>query len=53
MGYDEELARVVNFSTAAKEAIPNVQVAAPSTCSWWYCKKVYLVRYLGWLVILH
>ncbi|KAF9002619.1 hypothetical protein BDZ89DRAFT_1105191 [Hymenopellis radicata] len=36
MGYDEELARVVNFSIAAKEAIPSVKVAAPSTCSWWY-----------------
>ncbi|KAF7369391.1 Endoglucanase A [Mycena venus] len=34
--YDEELARVLNFSMAAKEAIPGVQVAAPSTCSWWY-----------------
>jgi len=36
MGYDEELARVLNFSMAAKEAIPDVLVAAPSTCSWWY-----------------
>ncbi|KAJ7107820.1 glycoside hydrolase family 44-domain-containing protein [Mycena epipterygia] len=36
MGYDEELARVLNFSLAAKEAIPGVQVAAPSTCSWWF-----------------
>lgn len=40
MGYDEELARVVNFSTIAKEAIPGVQVAAPSTCSWWYCALI-------------
>jgi hypothetical protein len=37
MGYDEELARVINFSAAAKEAIPGVLVAAPSTCSWWFC----------------
>ncbi|THG98524.1 hypothetical protein EW026_g3685 [Hermanssonia centrifuga] len=36
MGYDEELARVVNFSTVAKEVLPDVEVAAPSTCSWWY-----------------
>jgi len=36
MGYDEELARVLNFSAAAKAAIPNVLVAAPSTCSWWF-----------------
>ncbi|KAF8588333.1 glycoside hydrolase family 44 protein [Ramaria rubella] len=36
MGYDEELARVINFSTIAKEAISGVEVAAPSTCSWWY-----------------
>lgn len=38
MGYDEELARVVNFSTIAKEALPNVQVAAPSTDSYWFCE---------------
>ncbi|KAJ7581341.1 glycoside hydrolase family 44-domain-containing protein, partial [Mycena floridula] len=36
IGYDEELARVVNFSIIAKEALPNVLVAAPSTCSWWF-----------------
>ncbi|KAI0686449.1 glycoside hydrolase family 44-domain-containing protein [Cytidiella melzeri] len=36
MGYDEELARVVNFSTIAKSALPSVKVAAPSTCAWWY-----------------
>ncbi|KAJ7078814.1 glycoside hydrolase family 44-domain-containing protein [Mycena crocata] len=36
MGYDEELARVLDFSKAAKDAIPNVLVAAPSTCSWWF-----------------
>ncbi|PPQ99990.1 hypothetical protein CVT26_009272 [Gymnopilus dilepis] len=36
MSYDEELARVVNFSIAAKEALPDVLVVAPSTCSWWY-----------------
>lgn len=40
MGYDEELARVVNFSTIAKEALPDVKVAAPSTCSWWYCEWI-------------
>jgi len=26
----------LNFSIAAKEAIPDVKVAAPSTCAWWY-----------------
>ncbi|KAF8197464.1 glycoside hydrolase family 44-domain-containing protein [Pholiota molesta] len=36
MGYDEELARVIEFATAAKEALPDVLVVAPSTCSWWY-----------------
>ncbi|KAJ7231376.1 glycoside hydrolase family 44-domain-containing protein [Mycena rebaudengoi] len=34
--YDEELARVLNFSIAAKEAIPGVKVATPLTCLWWY-----------------
>ncbi|KAK6967076.1 endoglucanase A [Favolaschia claudopus] len=36
MDYDEELSRVLNFSIAAKEAIPGVNVAAPSTCAWWF-----------------
>ncbi|KAF9564346.1 hypothetical protein CPC08DRAFT_685127 [Agrocybe pediades] len=36
MGYDEELARVIEFGTAAKEVLPDVLVVAPSTCSWWY-----------------
>ncbi|KAJ7062139.1 glycoside hydrolase family 44-domain-containing protein [Mycena amicta] len=34
--YDEELARVLTTSLAAKAAIPGVKVAAPSTCSWWF-----------------
>ncbi|KAJ7107803.1 glycoside hydrolase family 44-domain-containing protein [Mycena epipterygia] len=34
--YPTELAHVLDFSIAAKEAIPGVLVAAPSTCSWWY-----------------
>lgn len=38
MGYDEELARVVNMSLVAKTALPGALVAAPSTCAWWYCK---------------
>ncbi|KAG6850170.1 hypothetical protein H0H93_016850, partial [Arthromyces matolae] len=38
MSYDEELSRVISFAKAAKSAIPGVLVAAPSTCSWWYCK---------------
>ncbi|KAF8888414.1 glycoside hydrolase family 44-domain-containing protein [Gymnopilus junonius] len=36
MSYDEELSRVIATATAAKEAIPDVLVVAPSTCSWWY-----------------
>jgi hypothetical protein len=36
MGYDEELARVINYSIIAKEALPSVKVAAPSTCAWWF-----------------
>lgn len=37
MGYDEELARVINFSTIVKAAMPGALVAAPSTSDWWYC----------------
>ncbi|RPD78129.1 hypothetical protein L226DRAFT_457148 [Lentinus tigrinus ALCF2SS1-7] len=36
MGYDEELQRVVDTATMAKSVLPNVQVAAPSTCAWWF-----------------
>ncbi|KAF5391238.1 hypothetical protein D9757_003018 [Collybiopsis confluens] len=36
MGFDEELARVIATSTMAKNTLPNVQVAAPSTCAWWF-----------------
>ncbi|TFK42363.1 glycoside hydrolase family 44-domain-containing protein [Crucibulum laeve] len=36
IGYDEELSRVVNFGKAAKAVLPDVLVAAPSTCSWWF-----------------
>lgn len=36
ISFDEELSRVITFATAAKEALPNVKVAAPSTCSWWF-----------------
>ncbi|KAK7045800.1 hypothetical protein VNI00_007202 [Paramarasmius palmivorus] len=42
--YDEELQRVIDFATAAKEAIPDVQVAAPSTCAWWF----YWTSVVGW-----
>jgi phosphatidylinositol glycan class B len=38
MSYDEELDRVVRFSTMAKEAIPDLLVVAPSTCAWWFCE---------------
>jgi hypothetical protein len=37
MGYDEELSRVIATATMAKSTLPNVQVAAPSTCAWWFC----------------
>ncbi|KZV87503.1 hypothetical protein EXIGLDRAFT_773572 [Exidia glandulosa HHB12029] len=36
MSYDEELSRMVTFAKASKAALPNVKVAAPSTCSWWF-----------------
>ncbi|KAI0264118.1 glycoside hydrolase family 44-domain-containing protein [Gloeopeniophorella convolvens] len=36
LDYDEELARVLNFSAVAKAALPGVEVAAPSTCAWWF-----------------
>jgi hypothetical protein len=36
MSYDEELARVIATGTAAKEALPDVLLVAPSTCAWWY-----------------
>jgi hypothetical protein len=36
MGYDEELQRVINTAVMAKAALPGVQVAAPSTCAWWF-----------------
>ncbi|KAJ7752639.1 glycoside hydrolase family 44-domain-containing protein [Mycena metata] len=35
-GYDEELARMLNYSIAIKEALPDVKIAAPSTCAWWF-----------------
>ncbi|KAG8824630.1 hypothetical protein FRC17_009065 [Serendipita sp. 399] len=44
VSYDEELSRVVNFAKAAKDALPNVKVAAPSTCSWWF----YWTSAVGW-----
>ncbi|KAI0790933.1 glycoside hydrolase family 44-domain-containing protein [Abortiporus biennis] len=36
LGYDEILKRVLDFGTVAKQAIPEVQIAAPSTCAWWF-----------------
>ncbi|KAJ3573779.1 hypothetical protein NP233_g2216 [Leucocoprinus birnbaumii] len=44
INYDEELDRVIRFATAAKQALPNVAVAAPSTCSWWF----YWTSMVGW-----
>jgi hypothetical protein len=38
MGFDEELQRVIATASMAKSILPNVKVAAPSTCAWWYCK---------------
>ena len=40
MGYDEELRRVVDTATMVKSVLPDVQVAAPSTCAWWFCKSI-------------
>jgi hypothetical protein len=45
LGFDEELARVVAYSSAVKAAIPDVLVAAPSTCAWWFCK--YILDFYG------
>ncbi|KAF9532144.1 glycoside hydrolase family 44-domain-containing protein [Crepidotus variabilis] len=44
IGYDEELKRIVDFATVAKQAIPSVLVAAPSSCSWWF----YWTSRIGW-----
>uniref|UniRef100_A0A0W0EXF2 Glycoside hydrolase family 44 catalytic domain-containing protein n=1 Tax=Moniliophthora roreri TaxID=221103 RepID=A0A0W0EXF2_MONRR len=44
VSYDEELKRVIDFATVAKDAIPGVKVAAPSTCSWWF----YWTSVIGW-----
>ncbi|EJD41439.1 hypothetical protein AURDEDRAFT_186585 [Auricularia subglabra TFB-10046 SS5] len=44
ISYDEELSRVVTFAAAAKAALPNVKVLAPSTCSWWF----YWTSAIGW-----
>jgi hypothetical protein len=51
MGYDEELARVIEFATAAKEALPDVLVVAPSTCSWWYCALLQFFLIFAWRLI--
>ena len=47
MGYDEELQRVVDTATMVKNVLPDVQVAAPSTCAWWFCKLISLVEVLS------
>jgi hypothetical protein len=39
---------VIRFATAAKEALPGVKVAAPSTCSWWFCE---LLQYITGLLL--
>lgn len=36
--FDEELQRVIATAVMAKAALPDVEVAAPSTCAWWFCK---------------
>jgi hypothetical protein len=38
MGFDEELSRVLATAKMAKATLPNVKVAAPSTCAWWFCE---------------
>ncbi|KAJ8487386.1 hypothetical protein ONZ45_g14363 [Pleurotus djamor] len=44
VGYDEELERMIAFARASKAALPDVAVAAPMTCSWWF----YWTSALGW-----
>ncbi|KAF7436217.1 hypothetical protein PC9H_003045 [Pleurotus ostreatus] len=44
VSYDEELERMVTFAKASKAALPNVAVAAPMTCSWWF----YWTSAIGW-----
>ncbi|KAG5219703.1 glycoside hydrolase family protein [Salix suchowensis] len=39
VSYDEELERMVTFAKASKAALPNVAVAAPMTCSWWFYEE--------------
>ncbi|RDX55250.1 hypothetical protein OH76DRAFT_1339899 [Lentinus brumalis] len=36
LSFDEELQRVIDTATMAKSVLPDVQVAAPSTCAWWF-----------------
>ncbi|KAH6918404.1 glycoside hydrolase family 44-domain-containing protein [Coprinopsis sp. MPI-PUGE-AT-0042] len=36
MSFDEEFDRVSRFAIATKEALPDVQILAPSTCAWWF-----------------
>lgn len=43
MSYDEEWDRVSRFAIATKEALPDVKILAPSPCSWWFCKRSYLL----------
>ena len=40
LGFDEELQRVIATASMAKSVLPNVKVAAPSTCAWWYCECI-------------
>lgn len=36
VSYDEELSRVIAYAKAAKEVLPTTNIAAPSTCAWWF-----------------
>ncbi|KAG7094618.1 hypothetical protein E1B28_005442 [Marasmius oreades] len=44
INYDEELKRIVDFATVAKQALPSAKVVAPSTCAWWF----YWTSSVGW-----
>ncbi len=55
LSFDEELQRVIDTATMAKSVLPDVQVAAPSTCAWWFCEfpplkfsKLYSWRVSDW-----
>ncbi|KAF9269904.1 hypothetical protein L218DRAFT_1071416 [Marasmius fiardii PR-910] len=44
VSYDEELKRIIDFGTIAKQAVPSAKLLAPSTCAWWF----YWTSAVGW-----